>query len=128
MFHNQNGFTYPVTLCMIILLGSILVVSTDQFLNEKRILKETETILKQDYYLLSTMDRLQFDLSTNEHGATEGTFEFKDGQARYQIVNITEDLLEIMITIKVGDGDTIFNGSAIYDLNLKRMIKWEEVN
>ena len=119
MIHNENGFTYPITLCMMILLSTILIMRIDHFLIEKRMLKETENILKQDYYLLSTMDQLQSYLSTNEDVPVDGNFDYKDGQATYQIVNITGDTMEMMITLKVGGQESVFIGNAFYDLNLK---------
>ncbi len=128
MIHNQNGFTYPITLCMMILLSTILIMRIDHFLIEKRMLKETENILKQDYYLLSTMDQLQSYLSTNEDVPVDGNFDYKDGQATYQIVNITGDTMEMMITLKVGGQESVFIGNAFYDLNLNKFIKWYEVN
>ena len=100
----------------------------DHFLIEKRMLKETENILKQDYYLLSTMDQLQSYLSTNEDVPVDGNFDYKDGQATYQIVNITGDTMEMMITLKVGGQESVFIGNAFYDLNLNKFIKWYEVN
>ena len=128
MLRNQNGFTYPVTMCMIILLSALLVIRVDQLLIEKRMLKETETILKQDYYLLSTIDKLSLLLANNENEATQGTIHFKDGQASFTTSNLSEYEFEIVITILVGEDNKVLNGKAVYDRILNKIINWTEVN
>lgn len=128
MLRNQKGFTYPLTLCLFILLSTALTIQIEQFQTEKRMFKETEVILKQDYYLLSTVELLQFQLSTDENMAMNGWFDFKDGQASYQIVELPENRLEVMISVKMTEKNAVFRGSAIYDKNLKKIIKWIEIN
>ena len=41
----------------------VLIIQIDQYIIEKRMLNETETILKQDYYFLSTIESLQSQIS-----------------------------------------------------------------
>jgi len=111
-----------------ILLSTTLLIQIEQFLTEKRMLIETETILKQDYYQLSTIDLLQTELSTNEN-IQMGSLDFKDGQAGYSIKELSVGLLELKVILKTGINKiTIIEGTAIYDKNLKKIIKWTEIN
>lgn len=128
MLRNQNGFTYPITLCLIILLSTVLVMRVEHFLAEKRMFQETEMILKQDYYLLSAMEQLNSYLSVDDKVENNGTFEFKNGVVEYQMIEQTEELLDINITIKLEGNDAVFKGVAIYNRNLNKIINWFEVN
>ena len=111
-----------------ILLSTTLLIQIEQFLTEKRMLIETETILKQDYYQLSTIDLLQTELSTNEN-IQMGSLDFKDGQADYSIKELSDGLLELKVILKTGINKiTTIEGTAIYDKNLKKIIKWTEIN
>ncbi|WP_338470234.1 competence type IV pilus minor pilin ComGG [Niallia sp. XMNu-256] len=100
----------------------------EHFLAEKRMFQETEMILKQDYYLLSAMEQLNSYLSVDDKVENNGTFEFKNGVVEYQMIEQTEELLDINITIKLEGNDAVFKGVAIYNRNLNKIINWFEVN
>jgi hypothetical protein len=125
MFRNEKGFTYPLTLCLLILFSTFLVIQVEQFIFEKKMLRETEIVLKQETYLLSTMTKLEDILSLEENPSLMGNFLFQDGSANYQINEITTDLWEVIIILKTGESTEII-GTAYFDRNTKRMIKWVE--
>lgn len=127
MVRNQSGFTYPLTLCMLILFSTVLIIYIEQFVTEKRMLAETENILKQDYYLVSSLKTLEETLAVQ--GKTDGTgyIDFYDGQVKYVIEELTGSLWEITINLKTGNNHE-FNGSAYYDIHYKKIIKWVEKN
>ncbi|WP_428909098.1 competence type IV pilus minor pilin ComGG [Niallia sp. Krafla_26] len=128
MLRNQKGFTYPVTLGIMILLSTLLVTQIEQFLIERKMLNATESILKQDYYLLSAVEQIQTQLMKDENAAKNGTFHFKEGEVRYQILERSEGVWEIAINIIIHDKDTLFKGTAVYDRNLRKIVKWTEIN
>src|SRR4051812_28888182 len=123
MLSNEKGFIYPLTLCLMILFSTVLAISIEHYLNEKRMLTETMTIVKQDYYLLKTVQTLESSLAANESISTTGSFEFDDGHADYSISELTSSLWEITIHLKTGSATEI-SGFAYYDKDLQRMIKW----
>ena len=128
MLRNQKGFTYPVTLCLLILLSTILTIQIEQYITEKRMLNETETILKQDYYFLSTIESLQSQIAISDPMPTTGFLDFNDGQVSYTIVELSEKEIEIklILTMKRGNGEV--EGSAFYDKSLGEIVKWNEMN
>ncbi|WP_071395736.1 competence type IV pilus minor pilin ComGG [Bacillus tuaregi] len=128
MVRNQHGFTYPLTLCILILFSTVLMIYTEQYLTEKRMLIETEYIQKQDYYIVNAMKIIEKTLS--EHGKTNntGTINFYDGQVSYVLLDLTDQLWEIRINLKTGIEHREFTGYAYYDFELKKMIKWVERN
>ena len=128
MLRNQKGFTYPLTLCLLILLSTTLTIQIEQYITEKRMLNETETILKQDYYFLSTIELLQSQIAISDPMPTTGFLDFNDGQVSYTIVELSERELEIklILTMKRGNGEV--EGSAFYDKGLGKIVKWNEMN
>lgn len=125
MLHNEKGFTYPLTLCMFIIFSMVLVIHIDQYVIEKRMFMETETILKQDYYLLSSVRKVETILATNVETVNSGSFEFYDGHADYQLKKITDTIWEINIQLMTGKEITI-TGSAYYDSDRQKVIQWIE--
>lgn len=128
MLRSQKGFTYPLTLCLLILLSTTLTIQIDQYLSEKRMLNETETILKQDYYLLSTIEWLQSQLAVSDPMTTSGSLSYRDGQVSYTIVELSEKELEIKLALTMNRGNGVIEGSAFYDKDLGEIVKWNEVN
>ena len=128
MLRNQKGFTYPLTLCLLILLSTVLTIQIEQYITEKRMLNQTETILKQDYYFLSTIESLQSQIAISDSMPTTGFLDFNDGQISYTIVELSERELEIklVLTMKRGNGEV--EGSAFYDKNLGKIVAWNEMN
>ena len=128
MLRNQKGFTYPLTLCLLILLSTTLTIQIEQYITEKRMLNETETILKQDYYFLSIIELLQSEIAISDPMPTIGFLDFNDGQISYTIVELSERELEIklVLTMKRGNGEV--EGSAFYDKNLGKIVAWNEMN
>ena len=128
MLRNQKGFTYPLTLCLLILLSTTLTIQIEQYITEKRMLNETETILKQDYYFLSTIELLQSQIAISDPMPTTGFLDFNDGQISYTIVELSEREIEIklILTMKRGNGEV--EGSAFYDKSLGKIVKWNEMN
>lgn len=125
MLHNEKGFTYPLTLCMIILFSLVLAIHIDQYVIEKRMLMETETILKQDYYLLSSVRKVETTLAGNGETVNSGYIEFYDGHADYHIMKRTGTIWEINIKLMTGKNIEI-TGIAYYDSEIKKVIQWIE--
>jgi len=131
MLRNQKGFTYPITLCFLFLFSTLLVIHTEQIITEKRMLMESETILKQDFYVHSTIKEVKQLLSSGEIPSTTGTILFYDGEANYRLEQKSQNIWQIQINIRTtvnGIKKADFLGFAQYDTEKNRMIKWMEVN
>lgn len=110
-----------------ILFSTVLLICIEQYLTEKRMFIETETILKQDYYLLTTVKKLESTFAATELTPGTGSFAFNGGQADYSMLEFADRLWEITIKIKTGTGVEII-GFAYYDQDRQKMIKWIEKN
>ncbi len=81
--------------------------------------------LKQDYYLLSSVRKIETILATNSETVNSGSFEFYDGHADFQIKKKTDTILEINIQLMTGKKLVII-GMAYYDTGKQKVIQWIE--
>ncbi len=126
MFQNEKGFTYPLTLCLLIIFSMVLAIHIDQYVIEKGMLLETETILKQDYYLLSSVRKIESTLAEmNGETVEAGSFEFYDGHANFYISKVTDTIWQINIQLKTGK-EMVITGIAYYDSERQKVIQWIE--
>ena len=124
MFQNEKGFTYPLTLCLLIIFSMVLAIHIDQYVIEKGMLLETETILKQDYYLLSSVRKIESMLAEmNGETVEAGAFEFYDGHADFQISKVTDTIWQINIQLRTGK-KMVITGIAYYDSDRQKVIQW----
>ncbi|MCQ6273719.1 hypothetical protein JMM81_01845 [Bacillus sp. V3B] len=128
MLRNQSGFTYPLTLCLLIIFSTMIMIYIEQYIMESRMLTETEMILKQDYYLLNSVRIIETTLATDGEKKEQGSIEFNDGHADYVIIELTTQLWEININLKTGIDQIDISGLAYYDTDLQKVIKWVEKN
>src|SRR5690606_37518007 len=127
MYRNQNGFAYPLTLTIILAALFLLTIQLDQFISEKRIVKQTETVMMQEYYLLSSFKKTDKMLMENITPEESGVYLFKDGKVSYEISPVAASLIQITFKTKIGSAKEI-TGYAYYDTDLQKMIKWIEKN
>lgn len=126
MLNNENGFAYPLTLSIFIVFSLYIVIQTEQFLSEKRFQKETETILKQEYYMLCTFQKLEQGLQ----GGTiepEGVFKYEEGESRYQMEPLTKEITQVTVKQYLYSGEEAI-AFCFYDMKRQKMIKWVEKN
>ncbi|MCA1039149.1 hypothetical protein LCM00_06470 [Bacillus infantis] len=112
-----------------ILLASclFLLILLGQNVSEAKLLNEKEQILKQDYYLLSSVKRLERHLADmgEEETLQPGSFTFKEGTVTYTMTELAGSLFEISFTLAIGSQKPIVS-YAFYDRDRGKMIKWTE--
>jgi competence protein ComGG len=127
MYRNQDGFSYPLTLTIILAALFLLTIQLDQFISEKRIVNQAETVIMQEYYLLCSFKKTEKMLSENIAPDKSGIFSFKNGSVSYEISPVATSLIQITFKTKIGS-DKEISGYAYYDTDLQKMIKWIEKN
>ncbi|MBS4191272.1 hypothetical protein KHA94_13870 [Bacillus sp. FJAT-49705] len=127
MLRNEKGFTYPLTFCIILLATLVLTIQIDSYLAEVRFLKESEAILKQEYYLLSSMKRVENILIEGDEELFSGFFTYTDGTIHYESSQLTETLFMVTFNVKIGSYPDI-KGFGYFDEESGKMIKWVERN
>ncbi|WP_102274584.1 competence type IV pilus minor pilin ComGG [Cytobacillus massiliigabonensis] len=127
MIRNEKGFSYPLTFCVILLAFVVLSIHLELYISEKRIINETVTMLKQEYYFLSAMKWTEEQLLVEENEGGSGIYSFLDGEVNYHSVKVTDSLLRVTFVLTMKDSPEI-TGVGYYDKELKKMIKWNEKN
>jgi hypothetical protein len=123
MITNEKGFMYPFSYSVLVLLSLFLVIHLQQFTIEKRQFQETETILKQEYYLLSAVKKLEGQIQANP-SISAGSYSYREGM----VVFTKEDAgttFKFTLTLTLNNGVQA-QGYSYYDKNLTKMVKWVE--
>lgn len=126
MLKNDKGFTYPLSLCMLLLISTFVIVHSQLFLNEKRLKQETDTILAQEYYYLFCVRKVETQLQNGEMLQNPGVILLSDGRMDFTIED-TGTLLKITFNLTLSSGEKAI-GFAYYNKTQKKMVKWVEKN
>ncbi|PLR99922.1 competence type IV pilus minor pilin ComGG [Bacillus sp. T33-2] len=125
---NEKGFTYPVSICLLMFFSFTLVINLQQYVTEKRFNKETETILKQEYYMMGAVRQVERLLKDGTlQGSSGGTIQYRTGEVIYEIKPLTASTDQITFRLKLDTNEESI-GFANYDKEMKKMTKWVERN
>lgn len=127
MIRNEKGFSYPLTFCVLLLAFVVLSIHFELYISEKRIIKESVTMLKQEYYFLSAMQWTEELFLQEDHGEVSGVYSFSDGEVSYHSVKVADSLYRVTFNLALKNLPEI-TGFGYYDKELKKMIKWNEKN
>ncbi|MEH7124509.1 competence type IV pilus minor pilin ComGG [Bacillus sp. JJ1773] len=127
MLRNEKGFTYPLTFSIILLVALLLTMHIEFYLSEIRFLQESEALLKQEYYLLSSMKRMEDILRAEDEDQYTGVFSYSDGDVRYETDKLTDTLLMSTFNLHMGTKIEML-AYGYFDTEEGKMIKWIERN
>lgn len=128
MVHDEKGFTYPLTFCILLLVSVLLSIQLEQYLSEKRFMRESELILKQEYYFLSSIKQAENQLRQMlDDELPAGASHFSDGEVVYRTEKLTDSLFKVTFELKMASLPILL-GFGYYDKEEGRMIKWIEKN
>lgn len=100
----------------------------EQFLAEKKLNKESETIFKQEYYFLSSVKHVENEiLSIEDSDLLFGSLSFSHGEVEYRTEKLTQELLKVTFDLKMENLPVVI-GIGYYDKEKGKMIKWIEKN
>ncbi|WP_257391903.1 competence type IV pilus minor pilin ComGG [Mesobacillus jeotgali] len=103
-----------------------LLILTEQYIAEKRFTKETETIRRQEYYLLCSGKEAELLLREGILPAN-GIMNYKFGKVWFQTQSLTSNIDEVTFNLELDSGEKII-GFGQYDKKKGLMIKWKEKN
>lgn len=128
MVHNEKGFTYPLTFCILLLVSVLLSIQLEQYLSEKRFMRESELILKQEYYFLSSIKQAENQLRQMiDDELPTGVSHFSDGEVAYSTEKLTDSLFKVTFDLNMASLP-VLSGFGYYDKEEGKMIKWIEKN
>ena len=127
MMKNQRGFTYPLTLSILLSFLIFFSIQVDQLLADEKMFHETKNILLEEYYMFISIKNVEGKLQTGETIAQKGTFPYLNGYVSYQADLPSGSTQKITFTLQLPSGETTV-GIGYFDKNLKKLTKWVEKN
>ncbi|GHH96982.1 competence type IV pilus minor pilin ComGG [Neobacillus kokaensis] len=126
MKYNEKGFTYPLTLCLLILFLIFFSMNVERLLSERKLVHETEALLKEEYYFLSTVKKMEKMLEEEKGIPGKGSIHFQEGDMNYQSEPPAGITQKVNYTLHLKSGITVV-GSGVFDIATKKLIKWAEL-
>jgi competence protein ComGG len=127
MIKSQKGFTYPLTLTILIAFLIFFSNQVEQLLTEKKLFRETKIILQEEYYMFISVEKMESKFQSGEPIAANGSFQFLSGNVNFKADLPTGNLQKITFTLKLPSGETA-TGFGYFDQNAKKLLKWVEKN
>lgn len=127
MRNNEHGFTYPLTLCVVLLFLLIFSFRVDLLLTERKLAHESNTILQVEYYFHSTIKKIEKTLSLNIALPAKGTYFFSNGKVDYAAEKPIGTSQKVLFTLRLNTGETAI-AIGFFNVNTKSLIKWVEMN
>ncbi|XJZ26207.1 competence type IV pilus minor pilin ComGG [Bacillota bacterium Lsc_1132] len=129
MIRDQKGFTYPLTLSLLIVFLFFFSIRVEQLLTERKFMHNAKIMLVQEYYMLTTEKKMEKVLQSGDGTSvpTSGSFVYREGQMNYQIEPPSGNTQKITFTLQLTSGEVTY-GYGYYDINTKNLVKWIEKN
>lgn len=127
MRNSEKGFTYPLTLCVLIIFLLFFSLQVEQLLTEKKMVHETFIILQQEYYALSSVKKVEMLYQSTGTPPAKGTFVFKNGSMEFKMETPNGNVQKVIFTLRLNTGE-IITEYGFFDTSSKRLQKWLERN
>ncbi|MBT2726549.1 hypothetical protein J7E63_06330 [Bacillus sp. ISL-75] len=127
MKNNEKGFTYPLTLCLIILFLLFFSVRIEQLLSERKMAHETAIILQEEYYFLSSIKKVEVIFQKSGILPVKGTISFVNGTMDYQAETPTGYVQKVNFILHLHAVAKSVIGRGYFDTRTKRLSKWVEL-
>lgn len=127
MKNNEEGFTYPLTLCLLIIFLVFFSMQIEKLLSERRIAHETAVILQQEYYFFSSVKKFERAFQTDGNFPVKGTFWFIHGYMDYQAEPPVGYIQKVNFTLRLNPRGVTAIGRGFFDTRTKRLSKWVEL-
>jgi competence protein ComGG len=126
MKNNEKGFTYPLTLCLLILVLLFFSMHIEQLLSERKMAHETATILQEEYYFLSSVKKIEVLFQSLGTIPAKGTITYVNGNMDYQAETQTGYIQKVNFILRLNSGEEII-GRGFFDTRTKKLSKWVEL-
>lgn len=128
MINNQKGFTYPLTLSLLIVFLFFFSIRGGQLLNERRLFQVTQVLQQQEYYMLTSERKVRKIFQSGGSSAVaDGTFTYQHGKMNYHADAPSGTTQKVTFTLQMNSGEVTLS-YAFYDINTRALVKWIEKN
>lgn len=108
------------------MMSMYLVIVTEQYVAEKRFVKETETIRMQEYYMLCSVKKAE-SLMKEAALPVVGVMNYRNGSVSYERKSLSANLEQVSFNLRMHSGELSI-GIGQYDKARMEMVKWIEKN
>jgi hypothetical protein len=126
MNNKEKGFTYPLTLCLLLFFLVFLTMHVDQLLMERRIAHETAAIQQEEYYFLSSVKKVEALYQAGETLPVKGGWTYRNGTMEYQAEAPTGGVQKVTFNLVLNSGIAV-SGRGSFDVVTKKLTKWTEI-
>ncbi|WP_042458345.1 competence type IV pilus minor pilin ComGG [Neobacillus dielmonensis] len=126
MRRRDAGFTYPLTLCLLIIFILFFSMQIEQFMANRKLSHETGTILLEEYYLHASVIKVEGLLQKEGTIPARGTYDFQKGGIVFIPETINGNVQSVNFTLTLQSGEIVI-GRGYFDMNLKKFIRWVEL-
>lgn len=126
MKNSEKGFTYPLTLCLLIVFLLFFSMHVDQLLMERKIAHETSSIQQEEYYFLSSVKKVEALYQSGAALPLKGSWLYSNGSMVYQADLPIGNTQKVTFNLVLNSGIAV-SGSGSFDLVTKKLTKWMEV-
>lgn len=126
MINGQKGFTYPLTLMMLLLFLLYFSAKIEWLMAERKMEHEKMLILQEEYYYLSTVKKMENLYQSGGAAPAKGTFTFSNGSMYYQSENPIGTFQRINFTLTMASGEKCI-AQGTFDTSSKKLTKWIEL-
>jgi competence protein ComGG len=126
MRNEEKGFTYPLTLIVLLLFLTFFTVRIEQLMIDRKMAHETSLILQQENYFLSSIKKVEQIYQSGTTIPSKGTFLYINGKMEFQSEKAVGNVQRITFTLRLNSGETVI-GRGYFNTSIKRNIKWVEM-
>lgn len=123
MKNSQKGFTYPLTLCLLIIFLLFFSMEVEKLLSERKLGHESAVILQEEYYYLSSVKKFENQAQVSGTIPSKGTFGFQKGNMDFLADPPSGYVQRVSFTLRLYSGELV-NGKGYFDTRSKKLIKW----
>jgi hypothetical protein len=126
MKNSERGFTYPLTVCTLLLFLIFFSMHIEALLSERKMAVETKEIQMQEYYFLSSAKKVESLYQTRGTIPARGTLVYINGTMNYRAETPSSNIQIVDFTLVLYSREPIV-GYGYFDTSTKTIIKWVEV-
>jgi competence protein ComGG len=128
---NEKGFILPTTIVISFLFFLVFTHQLDLYMSEKRFYKEVEEQYQLEMILNMAVDDIIEEIEALKEEETltssySAWLYYPNGQVRYQVVLLTEDMVQITMYCQTTKGRK-YNARFIYDFVERKRSEWNRI-
>ncbi|WP_251551361.1 competence type IV pilus minor pilin ComGG [Neobacillus muris] len=125
MRHREEGFIYPLTLCLLIVFLLFFSIQIGQLTAQRKQSHEAGSILLEEYYLHSSVTKIENLLLAGENIPAKGIIVYQKGKIDYTAETPNGTVQRVNFTLTLQSGESVF-ARGYFDTGMKKFIRWVE--